>query len=128
MSETNTNITNRTKGKLPRLPFSDIKDAVLGKTYELSVVFIGEKRSRTLNNTYRQKDKPTNVLSFSLEKNTGEIFITPTKARREAKQFGRTTDNFIAFLLIHGLCHLKGMEHGSTMEKMEEKICKKFGI
>ncbi|MCX6703549.1 MAG: rRNA maturation RNase YbeY [Candidatus Zambryskibacteria bacterium] len=121
-------ITNKTKGKLPSLPFAQMKDAVMGKNYELSLVFIGERCSRKFNNTYRQKDKPTNILSFTLDKKSGEIFITPAKARREAKSFDRTYDNFIAFLFIHGLMHLKGMDHGSTMEKAEEKIRVQFGV
>jgi len=121
-------ITNFTKGKLPRLPFAQIKDAVLGKKYELSLVFIGERRSKKLNSTYRQKPKSTNILSFTLDKKSGEIFITPQKARRESQSFDRSYDNFIAFLFIHGLCHLKGMDHGSTMEKAEEKIRAQFGV
>ncbi len=121
-------ITNFTKGKLPSLPFLEMKNKVMGKHYELSLVFIGEKRSRKLNKEYRQKDKSGNILSFSLDKKTGEIFICPVRARREAKQFDRSYENFIAFLFIHGLCHLKGMDHGSTMEKAEEKIRTQFGV
>jgi probable rRNA maturation factor len=116
------------KGKLPRLPFLELKQAALGKKYSLSLVFIGDKKARTLNRTYRGKDKPTNVLSFSLDNTSGEIFIDVPLARRQAKKFERTGDNFIGFLFIHGLFHLKGMAHGSTMEKAEQKLRKRFGI
>lgn len=121
-------ITNKTKGKLPRLPFLDMKNAALGKNYELSLVFIGERRSRNLNIAYRNKHKSGNVLSFPLDKKTGEIFICPARSRREAKCFDRSYENFIAFLFIHGLLHLKGMDHGSTMERAEEKIRAQFGV
>lgn len=121
-------ITNKTKGKLPRLPFLDMKNAALGKNYELSLVFIGERRSRNLNIAYRNKHKSGNVLSFPLDKKTGEIFICPARSRREAKNFDRSYENFIAFLFIHGLLHLKGMDHGSTMERAEEKIRAQFGV
>lgn len=121
-------ITNKTKSTLPRVPFGKIKETALGKNYVLSLVFIGERRSRTLNRSYRDKDKSTNILSFTLDKNEGEIFITLQKAKREAKQFERKFDNFIAFLFIHGLMHLKGMEHGSTMEEAEMKLRKQFHI
>ena len=124
----NVTITNKTKGKLPSLPFVEIKNSVLGKKYELSVVFIGHRRSRKLNNTYRQKDKPTDILSFPLDDQNGEIYIYLKKARAEAKSFDRTEENFLAFLFIHGLCHLKGMDHGSTMERAEKTIRKKFSI
>lgn len=128
MIDSTITITNKTKGKLPSLPFAQMKDAVMGQNYELSLVFIGERRSKKLNTAYRNKHKSGNVLSFPLDKKTGEIFICPERARREAKSFDRKYENFIAFLFIHGLCHLKGMDHGSTMEKAEEKIRAQFGV
>ncbi len=128
MIDSTITITNKTKGKLPSLPFLEMKNAAMGKSYELSLVFIGERRSKKLNTEYRNKHKSGNVLSFPLDKKTGEIFICPVRARREAKSFDRKYENFIAFLFIHGLCHLKGMDHGSTMEKAEEKIRAQFGV
>lgn len=127
MSE-NFYITNKTRGALPSVPFAKIKDHVLGKKYNLSLVFIGERKSKKLNFAYRGRNKPTNILSYTLDKNNGEIFITPKVLKREMKKFERKYDNFIAFLFIHGLLHLKGMEHGSTMEKAEEKVRRKFGV
>ena len=101
---------------------------MLGKDYELSLVFIGATESRKLNNKWRQKDKPTNVLSFPLSETAGEIFITPSKAKKEAPSFDRKYDNFTAFLFIHGLAHLKGLDHGDEMEAIEAKARKKFNI
>ena len=124
----NFSIINKTKGALPRVPFVAIKNAVLGKNYSLSLVFIGQCKSKKLNFTYRQKNKPTNILSFTLDKKSGEIFITPAVLKKQTKTFDRNFDNLTAFLFIHGLLHLKGMEHGSTMEKAEVKFRKKFGI
>ena len=126
-SETFT-ITNTTMSTLPSVPFGAIKEASLGKKYSLSLVFIGHKKSRTLNKSYRGKDKSTNILSFSYEKNEGEIFINLNKARKEAVHFGRKFQNYISFLFIHGLMHLKGMRHGSTMERAEIKLRKRFHI
>ncbi len=128
LDKTNFHITNNTKSTLPRVPFAKIKDAILGKKYELSLVFVGEQTSKKLNRTYRDKNKPTNILSFSIDKNSGEVFITPKVAEKQYKKFGKTYDHFVAFLFIHGLLHLIGMEHGSKMERTEEKLCKKFGI
>ena len=102
------------------MPFANIKDSVLGKSYELSLVFIGETTSRKLNKQYRQKDKATNVLSFPLDKKSGEIFITPSVAKKEGHSVG--------FLFIHGLLHLKGLEHGDTMERAEIKLRKIFNV
>ncbi len=122
------NITNKTRGSVPSVPFAKIKDEVLGKKYNLSLVFIGRRRSRKLNFTHRDKDKPTNILSYTLDKNSGEIFLTPEVVKREMKKFGRKYDNFVAFLFIHGLLHLKGLNHGSRMESAEIVVRKKFGI
>jgi probable rRNA maturation factor len=105
-----------------------IKEAVLGKEYDLSFSFIGPKKMRELNRTHRSKDYATDILSFELEKNAGEIFICKSAAAKKAKLFGRTPSNYLSFLFIHGLCHLKGMAHGATMERQERKIRKLFGI
>lgn len=110
------------------MPFAAIKEAVLGKDYELSVVFVGDIASKKLNMQHRGKDYIPNVLSFELDTKMGEIFINPFEAKRQSKEFGRTPSNMIAFLYIHGLCHLKGMEHGGTMERTEAKFRKEFSI
>lgn len=128
MSEDSFYITNKTKSTLPRVPFAKIKEEALGKDYSLSLVFIGKKKSATLNHSYREKNKATNILSFPLDKENGEIFITLEVTKKEAKKFERKHDNFIAFLFIHGLMHLKGMEHGSRMEEAEKKLRKKFSV
>ena len=117
MAEGRFSITNKTRGKLPRVNFLNIKDKVLGKEYSLSLVFLGKEKSRKLNFTYRGKNKPANILSFPLDKKTGEIFICPSVAKKETP-----------FLFIHGILHLKGMLHGSTMERAEVKLRKQFLI
>jgi probable rRNA maturation factor len=121
-------IINKTKGKLPRLPFERMKDKVLGKKYCVSLVFVGKTAVQKLNHKYRKKNKPTDVLSFSLDKFEGEIFINPDTARAKAETFSRTYENYLGFLFIHGLYHLKGLNHGEKMEKLEAKACKKFNI
>ena len=124
----NFNILNMTKSTLPNVPFAKIKDEILGKKYELSLVFCGNRKSKELNKIYRDKDYTPNVLSFPLDKNSGEIFINPHVAKKEAPKFSKNYTNFVGFLFIHGCLHLKGMEHGSTMDKAEEKFCKEFRI
>ena len=121
-------ITNTTKGKLPRLPFAKMTEAVLGTEYDCSFVVVSAKKSRELNRIYRNKDYSTNILSFPLDETEGEICIDLTKARSEAASFDRTYTNFIAFLYIHALCHLKGYDHGVKMENLEKKVRAKFNI
>ena len=106
--------------------FSKIKDEILGKNYELSIAYVSEKKSQELNKKWRGKDKATNVLSFALSKNSGELVLCKPVIKREAKDFGKTPGEFLGFLVIHGMLHLKGHEHSSTMEKLEEKYDKKY--
>jgi probable rRNA maturation factor len=128
MKDNNFSILNKTKSKPKSLLLVHIKNEVLGKDFELSLVFIGKIRSKALNNEYRKKDKPTNILTFPLSKSEGEIFITPEIAKRDAKKFDMKENDFIIYLFIHGLLHLKGLKHGDKMEKEEEKLKKKYKI
>lgn len=121
-------ITRETSGKLPSLPFLRIKNAILGKNYELSLAFVGRKRAIALHQEWKSKNEPVNILSFPLDTNEGEIIISLEKARRECKHFDRTYENYIAFLFIHGCVHLKGFTHGSKMEAEERKYRAMFGI
>lgn len=128
MQNSNCSITNTTKGKLPGLPFVSIKEAVLGKKYDLSVVFVSRQKIRKLNHEHRDKDKATDILSFQLSNVAGEIYINLDETKKEAKKFGRDFGNFLQFLFIHGLVHLEGFRHGSRMEARETKFRTKFGI
>jgi probable rRNA maturation factor len=108
--------------------FELIKKAVLGSKYELSFVYISAQKIQELNKIYRKINKPTDILSFPLSKTSGEIFICKTEVKKMMAEFGRTYNNFLAFLFIHGLVHLKGYDHGPKMEKMEQKFRRKFGV
>lgn len=124
----NFSLINKTKGRLPSLPFELMKNEILGEEYDLSLVFLTDDESKALNIESRGKDYIPNVLSFPLDEISGEIFINPEEAQRQAKDFNRTPENMIGFLYIHGLCHLKGMTHGSKMESKEASFRKQFGI
>ena len=111
----------RSKNKLS-IPFTRLKNSALGQDFELSLVFIDNIFSRRLNKKYRGKNKPANILSFPLSKKSGEIFIDLVTAKKEARKFEMSFRDFVTFLFIHGLLHLKGMRHGDTMERAEKKI------
>ena len=121
-------IVNKTKGKLPRLPFVEMKNAVLGKSYSLGLIVIGNTLSRKLNFKYRKKNYPTDILSFPLNENEGDIFLNLQYAVKKAPQFDRNPKNFLCFLFIHALAHLKGLRHGSRMESEERKIRAQFHV
>ena len=112
----------------PSFPYQEIKDAILGKNYELSLAFVGTKRAQKLNLDYRQKSYVPNVLSFPLSEDCGEIFICPEIAYKEAWEFNLSENGYIVFLFIHGLLHLKGYDHGAKMEELEKRFMKRFDI
>lgn len=113
MSAEKLGIKNLTKGNIPPLPFNRAKEIILGKNYELSLVFIGNELAKKLNQIYRNKNNSANVLSFSLDKQNGEVFINLKKAKTNAE---------VITLLIHALLHLKGWQHSSKMEGEERKF------
>ena len=121
-------IINENKEKLPKIPFKEIKEASLGNSYSLSLIFTSPAKMKKLNTIYRDKEEPTDILSFPLNENEGEIYISLSEAKKESKKFERDYENFIAFLFIHGCVHLKGHDHGSTMENIEVKLRNKFKI
>lgn len=96
----------------------ELKNSVLGKNFNLSMVYADSGLMRKLNRIYRKKDKPTTVLSFPLSKKDGEIFLNLPLIKKEKID--------LDYLFIHSLLHLKGFRHGAKMEKKEKSIFKKF--
>ena len=116
----------RKNGMLPSIPFSEIKNALLGKSYNLSVNFIPPAEAKKLNQDYRQKDYTPNILSFPLSESEGEIYICLSIVRKGAKEFELTYEKFLHLIFIHGCLHLNGHDHSSTMEEVEAKYLEKF--
>jgi len=108
------------------MKFEKIKQDILGREYSLSIAYVSEKKSREINKKYRNIDKPTNVLSFALYKNMGEIILCKSIIKKELKKFNKTFEQLLGFLVIHGMLHLKGMKHSSKMEEAENKYDKKY--
>ncbi len=106
--------------------YTKLKNDILGKNYSLSVAYVTEKKSRELNKKYRKKDKATNVLSFALKKNMGELVLCKRVIKSEAKKMHKTALAWTRFLLIHGMLHLKGMKHSAKMEEAEKSYDKKY--
>ncbi len=122
----NLSVVRKTKGRLPSLPFEQLKETILGKKYECSIVFVGDKESQSLNGEYRGKDYPTNILSFPISETSGDIFINLKKVRLDAKLFDKSYEDFLLQIVIHGMVHLKGHDHGDEMDSLEAKYWKRF--
>ena len=92
---------------------------------ELSVALVDDERMRELNASYRGKDRPTDVLSFSMLEGEGaehrgrllgDVVIGVEAAARQARQRRRGLDDEVARLLIHGTLHLLGHDHEQEEE------------
>ena len=95
-----------------------IADAVLlgeRREAELSVSFVGRATMRALNREHKGKDRPTDVLAFSLSQPgnrlVGDIYICPTVAREQADRLGLSPRQELARLVVHGVLHVLGHDH-----------------
>jgi len=85
---------------------------------EISLLLCDDARIAALNARYRGQNRPTDVLSFPREEGgegrdvAGDIAISLPAVRRNMKAFGVTEDEEMKRLLVHGILHLAGMDHG----------------
>ena len=92
---------------------------------ELSIALVSDAQIKRLNKLYRNKDKPTDVLSFPIGEKVedwlilGDIVISVDTAKRQAKELGHSLEEELKRLLVHGLVHLLGYDHelGGEEEK-----------
>ena len=109
--------------------------------YEVSVLLTNNDEMRKLNKKYRNIDKSTNVLSFSIAnanisselKMIGDIVISKEKISSEAKEQNKTFMSHLAHMVIHGFLHLLDFAHDSEedstiMEKKEIELLKLLNI
>ena len=120
------NMTVSIKGTLPRVPFLELKEKILGKKYELSIRYVSPVEAQALNIAHRNKEYVPNTLSFSLSETSGEIILCRSAMRREFKSFDMEYEAYEIFIVIHSMLHLKGYAHGSTMERKEQSLLKLF--
>ncbi len=116
---------NFTRRKAPGFPYSEIAQAIL-PGWDISLVFAGETRAKNLNVSLRGKSYVPNVLSYELGNKSGEIVICLPIVKKQAPEYGLSYANCVAFMFIHGLLHLKGVPHGTTMERYENQYLQRF--
>jgi probable rRNA maturation factor len=113
-------------------------DACLPAGAEVSLVLCDDAFIRDLNEKWRGRDTPTNVLSFpSAQQGTsallGDIVIAFETTAREASQEGKTLADHFSHLVVHGFLHLLGYDHvedaeADAMEAAERRILAALGI
>lgn len=110
----------------------------------VSVSMVTDEHMQALNRTWRDQDKPTDVLSLECERpddpdlapgepcELGDIVLAPACIERQARGFGTTYADEFRLLLVHGLLHLLGYDHlddaeAELMEAREDALVAKIG-
>ncbi|TWI57748.1 rRNA maturation RNase YbeY [Halalkalibacter nanhaiisediminis] len=115
---------------------------------EVSVTFVDEKRIQEINHEYRDKNQPTDVISFALNDEgegelaidvpgmpnmLGDIIISVPHIEAQAAEYGHTFERELGFLTVHGMLHLLGYDHMTEAEEKEmfsrqEDILTTYGL
>ncbi|MCP8967166.1 rRNA maturation RNase YbeY [Ectobacillus ponti] len=115
---------------------------------EMSITFVDNDRIQELNREYRDKDKPTDVISFAMEDEVegelqivgeelprvlGDIIISIPKTKEQAEEYGHSFMRELGFLSVHGFLHLLGYDHMTEEEEKDmfgrqEEILNAFGL
>jgi len=100
---------------------------------ELSLLFVNDRQIQTLNRKYLRRDKPTNVLAFSMREGEfstlhphllGDLVISVETAKRQSNRFGLDGAEMVILLMVHGVLHLIGYEHEGTKKGAREMTLK----
>ncbi len=125
----------RTPARLDKKLLEDFAASLrdgLAKGREFHCLISGDAELRALNAAYRRKDYPTDVLSFPGDGDyLGDIAISLARARAQARTYGHSVEDEIRILMLHGVLHLKGMDHESDsgrMARAERSWRRKFGL
>ncbi len=86
------------------------------RPYTISIAFVSSPAMRKANRLYRKQDRVTDVLSFSLSADHGELLICYEVARKQASAMKHSVQDEVTFLLVHGILHLFGHDHERPRE------------
>lgn len=104
-----------------------LKGEGFGKGCEISLVFAGEDKIKTLNRRYKQADYSTDVLAFGDlgfgENFAGEAIVCLKEVEKNSRRFGGSFKKELARVVIHGILHLAG--YGDSTDKAREVMRKK---
>lgn len=115
---------------------------------ELSVTFVTNDRIQEINREYRDKNRPTDVISFAMEelgegeipligadmpRVLGDIIISVAKTKEQADEYGHSFRRELGFLAVHGFLHLLGYDHEEEAEEKkmfarQKELLDEFGL
>lgn len=115
---------------VPRLE-ALVRRAARAAHAEGTIVLADDRMVRRLNARHRDRNKPTNVLTY--EQPAPEIILALGVIRREAASAGRSVARHLAHLVVHGALHLQGLDHhhpgeAREMEMAESRILHAIGV
>ncbi|MCR6096781.1 rRNA maturation RNase YbeY [Salipaludibacillus agaradhaerens] len=122
-----------------------LKEENLKEESEVSVTFVTDEHIHQLNREYRDKDQPTDVLSFALNEGDedisespatnllGDVIISVPRAKVQAEEYGHDMKRELCFLAVHGFLHLIGYDHETEKDEKvmftkQEDILQKHGL
>jgi probable rRNA maturation factor len=139
-------INQQRKIKIETADFQDFSEKAVNaiteaRGKELSVAFVSDKRIKELNKIFRNKNQPTDVLSFPYEPDQydyletenflGDIVISLETARKQASENSLAFETEIKQLILHGILHLCGYDHETDegeMNNLELRLREKLKI
>ncbi|MFJ6411510.1 rRNA maturation RNase YbeY [Terribacillus saccharophilus] len=115
---------------------------------EMSITFVDNTEIQIINRNYRQKDAPTDVISFAMQEEGegeqqiigeeipivyGDIIISVDKAKEQAEEYEHSVERELGFLALHGFLHLLGYDHMNDEDEKkmfgrQEEILNGFGL
>ena len=105
---------------------------------EISILFCGDRKMRSLNREYRGIDRPTDVLAFPSGAPSagpgvfaGDVIVSVPYARRQARKRRENPARELDRLLVHGFIHLLGYDHETDegqMDALEGRLRRRLGL
>lgn len=138
-------IDEDTKNQIESLLTFAAKKENITQEAELSISFVDEEEIQAINRDYRDKDKVTDVISFSLEEDEpeiegldiprvlGDIIICLEVAKEQADSYNHSLSRELGFLALHGFLHLLGYDHMTEVDEKkmfsrQDEILNEFGL
>lgn len=119
----------------PLAAFARVLETQVARGRRFDCLIAGDTELRRLNLQFRGEDHATDVLSFSSfdpgAGGLGDIAISLGRARTQARQFGHSVEDEIRILMLHGVLHLRGMDHendGGRMARAEKRWRARLGL
>jgi len=87
----------------------------------INIILVSNDEIKELNNTYRQKDEVTDVLTFpdGYLNNLGDVFISIPKSEEQAIELEHSFNRELGFLVVHGFLHSLGYDHQNSEDEKE---------